>query len=129
MVLTILILAEKFMNIDGAVPESKLSYPKWILDYLTHVYPTIFDDLLLRRSPKWLKPQSYEDYFTDSMVQKLFLWAEPNFIQSSLQFIEHVHQIYRDDIPVLDLRHVFKQPVSSFLNILAREVVFVDVRA
>ena len=117
------------MNIDGAISESKLSYPVWIVNYLTCTYPAVFEDLLLRRPPKWLKPRHPEDYYSGSIVQKILLWANPNFIQSSLQFIMHVHQIYREDVPVLDLGHVFTQSVSSFEYSQKSKNVFVSVGA
>ena len=103
------------MNIYGAIPEKKISYPVWILEYLIRAYPDIYEDLIYRRTPLWLKPDLPEDYFSDSLIQKLFLWACPEFIQSSLDFIMQVHKVYREEIPVLGTSLLFNSVSFHYL--------------
>ena len=72
----------------------------------------MYEDLILRKTPKWFKPKCAVDYFQDSIVQKMILWATPEFIQFSLGFILTVYQIYRHELPVIHLQNVFSEPVS-----------------
>ena len=101
------------MSPDSDIPESTLSYPVWVLEFLVDEYPELYNDLIKRRTPLWLKPQVYEDFMYDSIIQKLILWADPNFIEFSVGFIQAVDSIMRSDIPVIHLNDLFQNPVST----------------
>ena len=93
------------------VPESDLCCPTWILEFLYEEYPDIYEDLVFRRAPVWLKPQDCEDILNDSIVQKLLLWADPDFIRFSEGFIQAVDIIIRSDLPVIHLEQLFNSEV------------------
>ena len=94
------------------VSDSELCYPVWILEFLQEEYPHIYEDLIIRKTPQWLKPNVYEDYLYDSITQKLFLWADPEFIQFSSGFIQAVDAIIRSDLPVVHIGGLFEDLVS-----------------
>ena len=94
------------------IPESDLRYPAWILEYLWREYSDIYEDLISRRTPDWLKPKHYEDLFHDSIVQKLLIWADPGFFKFSTGFIQAIDSIVRSDLPVIHLESLFSGLVS-----------------
>lgn len=98
------------------VPEAELNYPAWILEFLYAEYREIYEDLIYRRTPNWLKPCESEDIMDDSIIQKLFLWATPSFFAFSSGFIQIVDSIMRSDEPVIHLGSLFNSSVSFFLN-------------
>ena len=93
------------------VPESDVCCPTWILEFLYEEYPAIYEDLVFRRAPVWLKPQNYEDIMADSIVQKLLIWADLDLIRFSEGFIQAVDTIIRSDLPVIHLEQLLNTEV------------------
>ena len=98
------------------ISDSELCYPVWILEFLQDEYPYIYEDLITRKTPQWLKPTTYDDYFYDSIIQKVLLWADPGFIQFSCGFIQAVDAIIRSDLPVIHIGNLFDELVSFSFN-------------
>ena len=107
------------------ISEAEICYPAWILEYLWYEYPEIYGDLIRRKTPSWLKPTFYEDFFDDSIVQKLFIWADPAFIRFCCGFIRAIDSILRADVPVIHLESLFDDLVSRFFTFYSFLVSFV----
>ena len=103
------------MTPSEEVLEAEITYPAWTYEYLYNEFTDIYEDLIYRRTPAWLKPQDYEDLFYDSIIQKMLLWANPSFIKFSGGFIQTLDSIIRGDIPVVHVGVLFDGPVSFLI--------------